>query len=61
MNRSPSAVGAHADARAVEVGEQVLVDDLADGVVVRMAVEQVDRPCQDRQQRVEVVGHHRRG
>ena len=42
--------------RAVEVGEQLLLHDVADRVVVRVPVEQVDGVGQHRQQRVEVVG-----
>ena len=43
------------DRGVVEVGEQVAVDDVADGAVVGVAVEEVDRTVEDRQQRVEVV------
>ena len=39
----------------VEVGEQLAVDDVADRVVVRVAVEEVDRAVEHRQERVEVV------
>ena len=37
------------------MGEQVLVDHVADGAVVRVAVEQVDGAREHRQQRVQVV------
>ena len=48
--------GAHdLDRRVVEVGEQLAVDDVADRAVVRVAVEQVDRAVEHRQQRVQIV------
>ena len=39
------------------MGEQLLLHDLADLVVVRVAVQEVDRVGQDGEQRVEVVRH----
>ena len=49
------------DRRAVQVGQQVLVDHLVHGVEVRVTVQEVYRTVENPQQRVEVVRDHHDG
>lgn len=51
----------HFNSGAVQVGEQCVVDHPVEGVVVRMPVEQVDRPGEDGQQRIQIVRHDQHG